>query len=56
LSAGKLSGLMILPVTFFLSVFCHRILRSHALKFKISKFFVMEPIQTLTNICYLDSV
>ena len=56
LSAGKLSGLMILPVTFFSFVFCHRILRSHVLKIKISKFFVLEPIQTLTNICYLDSV
>jgi len=37
-------------------IFRHRILRSHALKIKISNFDVLEPLQMFTNTCYLDCV
>ena len=57
LSADKLSCLNCLPVkSLAFDFFCHQILRSHALKIKISKKIVQEPKQTFTNVCYLHRV
>ena len=56
LSTDKLSCLNCLPLeSLAFDFFCHQILRSHALKIKISK-NVQEPKQTFTNVWYLHRV